>query len=219
MPTLSSTSSMINSNPMKATTDLKLTKKSSSRDRNTLPSFGFNKNNSLHGASDHTSATVSSDIESILDDAERILAAPVGAEIPALDLSDEETSKLTVEALLTRQLGIRFIDARALATEAKLEFDVKGYPSQEMKLKIVEYAVNKFQNEMPQEQQATLRRVSSSLNTAKDECRRSISSASSLSSSSHHRRRSSSNSTTASQQQQQRQPMKRLSLLGMKLQG
>ena len=36
-----------------------------------------------------------------------------------------------VESLLTRELDLRFIDARALATEARISLGVEGYPSRD----------------------------------------------------------------------------------------
>ncbi len=36
----------------------------------------------------------------------------------------------SVEGYLTRELGIRFIDARELANEAKIALGISGYPSQ-----------------------------------------------------------------------------------------
>jgi hypothetical protein len=51
---------------------------------------------------------------------------------------------MTVEAVLTRDLEIRFIDARALCNEAKLGLGVVGYPSPEQEFLLVEEAKKIF---------------------------------------------------------------------------
>jgi hypothetical protein len=43
--------------------------------------------------------------------------------------STTSRSSLNLEAILTRDLGVRFIDARAMATEAKLNLGIEGYVS------------------------------------------------------------------------------------------
>lgn len=51
---------------------------------------------------------------------------------------------MTVEAEVTRQLGIRFIDARALASEAKLLEGVSGYATKEQETKLIHRATELF---------------------------------------------------------------------------
>jgi hypothetical protein len=41
----------------------------------------------------------------------------------------QHTYIMSLEATLTRELNIRFIDARAFATEAKIQLGVEGYPT------------------------------------------------------------------------------------------
>jgi hypothetical protein len=73
---------------------------------------------------------------------------------------------MTVESFLTRELQVRFIDARNLATEAKLNLGVFGYPSHEQQEAIIEEALKVFQ-QRPNEVQAGMRRLSSSLDAVK----------------------------------------------------
>lgn len=52
---------------------------------------------------------------------------------------------MCVESDLSRKLGITFIDARSVATEAKLALGIHCYPSDEQKEQIIEEAVKIFQ--------------------------------------------------------------------------
>ena len=52
---------------------------------------------------------------------------------------------MTVESRLTRALNITFIDARTLATEAKLKLGLLGYPGKAQESQIVEEATRMFQ--------------------------------------------------------------------------
>jgi hypothetical protein len=47
---------------------------------------------------------------------------------------------MTIEAALTCQFGITFIDARALATEAKLNLKITGYPSKKEREDLIKEA-------------------------------------------------------------------------------
>ena len=38
---------------------------------------------------------------------------------------------LSVESLLTRELNLRFIDARMLVTEARITLGIEGYPDRD----------------------------------------------------------------------------------------
>ena len=148
--------------------------------------------------SDHTVSTLGSsksskseeeeerrEIANILDDAERVLK--IDDQDDQHDDQDSESVStsatgdlryMTVEAMLTRTLGIRFIDARNMTTEAKLTLDIKGYPTLEMKQRIVEYCTKKFKNDYTPQQQLQLQEMATTL----DECCKSV-----LSSSQHSR--------------------------------
>ena len=52
---------------------------------------------------------------------------------------------MTVESIITRRLGITFIDARSISTEAKLSLGISGYPSQCQIEDLVEEAVRIFE--------------------------------------------------------------------------
>jgi hypothetical protein len=73
---------------------------------------------------------------------------------------------MTVEAVLTRELNIRFIDARALCNEAKLGLEVVGYPSPEQEVLLVEEAKTIFQAR-PEEIQRAMKRLKSNLDAVK----------------------------------------------------
>lgn len=49
-----------------------------------------------------------------------------------------------IESILTRRLGITFIDARTVATEAKLNLGIHGYPTPEEKALLVDEAERIF---------------------------------------------------------------------------
>jgi hypothetical protein len=63
---------------------------------------------------------------------------------------------MTVEAVLTRELEIRFIDARALCNEAKLGLGVDGYPSPEQEVLLVEEAKMIFRARPEETQRAMM---------------------------------------------------------------
>jgi hypothetical protein len=48
------------------------------------------------------------------------------------------------EAQITRELGIRFIDARSLTVEARLQEGIVGYPTEEQKAKLIQTAIKLF---------------------------------------------------------------------------
>ena len=52
---------------------------------------------------------------------------------------------MTVESVLTRRLGITFIDARAITTEARLALDIHHYPSESEKEMLVEEALKIYE--------------------------------------------------------------------------
>ena len=91
---------------------------------------------------------------------------------------------MSIEQLLTRELDIRFIDARELVNEAKLSLGIVGYPSKEQLQRLQEQSVSLF-DRLPENQKSAMRRRNGELTAIKSQ---------SLSSSS--RTRSSSISTT-----------------------
>jgi hypothetical protein len=73
---------------------------------------------------------------------------------------------MTVEAILTRELEISFIDARTLCNEAKLGLGIDGYPSPEQELPLVE-ATNMIFRARPEETQRAMRRRKTNLDAVK----------------------------------------------------
>ena len=72
----------------------------------------------------------------------------------------------TIEGTLTRKLGIRFIDARSLATQAKINLDIFTYPSAEQERKIIEEAVIIFESKSA-EDRISLLELNDELESAK----------------------------------------------------
>jgi hypothetical protein len=75
-------------------------------------------------------------------------------------------NSMTVESFLTRELDIRFIDARNIVTEAKINLGVNGYPSKDQERELREEAIKIFQ-QRPGEAQTTMRRLSADLEAIK----------------------------------------------------
>lgn len=73
---------------------------------------------------------------------------------------------MTVEAILTRRLGITFIDARAIATEAKLALQIHGYPTDAEKEMLVEEAL-KIYEQTPEDTRDAMRSNLESLEQSK----------------------------------------------------
>jgi hypothetical protein len=69
---------------------------------------------------------------------------------------------MPVEAYLTRQLHIRFIDARTLCTEAKVSLGVEGYPTDDQEGMLIQEAIQIFARH-PNETKAAMRRLKSDL--------------------------------------------------------
>ena len=75
---------------------------------------------------------------------------------------------MSVESTLTRELNIRFIDARAIATEAKLNLGIDGYVSDHhMQLAVVNEATRIFQEEKSQSDRIAMQVINQRLNYAK----------------------------------------------------
>ena len=73
---------------------------------------------------------------------------------------------MTVEAILTRELKIRFIDARALVTEAKLILGITGYAQKEQENELIAEAIKVFQAK-PKAEQASLQQANDDLESIK----------------------------------------------------
>eukprot|EP00934_Nitzschia_sp_Nitz4_P001130 Nitzschia sp. Nitz4//scaffold137_size62074//35538//35897//NITZ4_006419-RA/size62074-processed-gene-0.91-mRNA-1//-1//CDS//3329535712//1130//frame0 len=94
----------------------------------------------------------------------------------------------TVESFLTRELDVRFIDARHITSEAKLSLGIHGYPTQEQMEFIKEEAVRIF-NSLPASDQYALRKLNYDLETSKSPASSIVGGSSEYSSSSSHTRR------------------------------
>ena len=69
---------------------------------------------------------------------------------------------MTVEMFLTRKLDIRFIDARSITNEAKVNLGIHGYPTKEQELQIKKEACRIF-CERPETSKDTMRHLRASL--------------------------------------------------------
>ena len=58
---------------------------------------------------------------------------------------------MTVEAALTRALGITFIDAREVAIQARLNLEIYKYPTEIQKALLVTEAIHVFENELTED--------------------------------------------------------------------
>ena len=74
---------------------------------------------------------------------------------------------MTIEAALTRTLEIRFIDARAIANEAKLNLGISGYPSRDQQAMLVEEAIRIFE-QWPDQLKEDMRRLRDHLDACKN---------------------------------------------------
>jgi hypothetical protein len=63
---------------------------------------------------------------------------------------------MTIEAALTRELGIRFIDARCLANEARLREGIEGYPTEQQKALLLKTALVIFHEKSEDERFAMI---------------------------------------------------------------
>lgn len=73
---------------------------------------------------------------------------------------------MSIEASLTRDLHIRFIDARAITNEARIRCGIEGYPTREQQGIIQAEAIKIFQ-EKPEMEKESLRRMNSNLEIIK----------------------------------------------------
>eukprot|EP00339_Tiarina_fusa_P028845 CAMPEP_0117015480 /NCGR_PEP_ID=MMETSP0472-20121206/12362_1 /TAXON_ID=693140 ORGANISM="Tiarina fusus, Strain LIS" /NCGR_SAMPLE_ID=MMETSP0472 /ASSEMBLY_ACC=CAM_ASM_000603 /LENGTH=135 /DNA_ID=CAMNT_0004719295 /DNA_START=63 /DNA_END=468 /DNA_ORIENTATION=+ len=73
---------------------------------------------------------------------------------------------MTIEAVLTRELSLRFIDARNIATEARLNLQIHHYPTKDQEQAILQEACRIF-NSRPEEQRCAMQRMSADLRSIK----------------------------------------------------
>lgn len=73
---------------------------------------------------------------------------------------------MSIESTLTRELDIRFIDARDLVNEAKMSLDIVGYPTKQQEKVLTKTAVDLFKSRPDRERQV-LRRRSADLQAMK----------------------------------------------------
>lgn len=73
---------------------------------------------------------------------------------------------MSIEGILTRELDIRFIDARELVNEAKMALGITGYPTQEMKETLRNEAIQIFKRRS-QKTQERMRHLNTALIAAK----------------------------------------------------
>ena len=73
---------------------------------------------------------------------------------------------MTIEATLTREVGITFIDARKFVTQAKLEMGIKGYPNKDQQDELIEIAKKAFHSQ-PEEAQKAMQVKRAGLESAK----------------------------------------------------
>lgn len=80
-------------------------------------------------------------------------------------MSGATTGSPSVECYLTRELSIRFIDARELANEAKITLGITGYPTKGEQRLVCTQAMRVFNNR-PDTEKLALRRLNSDLTEA-----------------------------------------------------
>jgi hypothetical protein len=73
---------------------------------------------------------------------------------------------MTVEHELTRELDIRFIDARSIVNDAKVMLSIQGYTSKEDDVKIRHAALHIF-DQQPESSKRTMRSMSAGLEAVK----------------------------------------------------
>ena len=72
-----------------------------------------------------------------------------------------------VESSVSRELEIRFLDAKAIVTDAKLNLGIAGYPSERQALHIQREAVRIFANEKSETERLHMRLLHHKLNRVK----------------------------------------------------
>ena len=80
----------------------------------------------------------------------------------------EAVGMMTIETILTRELNIRFIDARELGCQAKLNLGIVGYAAdQQTKSMLVQEAIRIFQLERSASAKDVMRKLNNDLETLK----------------------------------------------------
>ena len=74
---------------------------------------------------------------------------------------------MTFEAIITRKLNVRFIDARTLEIKAKLNLDIEGYPSDEKKDRLLEEVLRIFNEDLSESEREQMQLDNSTLISAK----------------------------------------------------
>lgn len=69
---------------------------------------------------------------------------------------------MSIEASLTRDLNIRFIDAKEITNEARVRCGIQGYPTREQQRVIVSQALKIFEQKS-EEEKACLRRMNADM--------------------------------------------------------
>ena len=84
------------------------------------------------------------------------------------NLKPENISRqTTVESILMEELELRFIDARSLATTAKLKLEIKGYPSNVQKVQLANKSMALF-FDLPLDDQLSMRQTKVVFDSVKD---------------------------------------------------
>ena len=61
-----------------------------------------------------------------------------------------------IESFLTREFEIRFIDARVLATEARLNLGIKGYVAKDQEQAVIDEAIRIFDEERREQERCSM---------------------------------------------------------------
>ena len=83
------------------------------------------------------------------------------------DDDDDSLAVQVIESTLIEKLSIRFIDARNLATKARLDMGIKGYPSKIQRVQVVQQCMKTFYS-MPIEIQETMKQDKCIFDTHKE---------------------------------------------------
>lgn len=83
-------------------------------------------------------------------------------------LSITSQGMMSIEQFLTRELEIRFIDARELVNEAKLSLGIVGYPTKEQLQVLQEQSVSLF-DRLPDHQKSAMRQRNGELTAIKSQ--------------------------------------------------
>ena len=73
---------------------------------------------------------------------------------------------MSVESIITRELDIRFIDARHMVAEAKMKMGIQGYPTEQQKAALKNEVIKIFR-QCPLQEQVAMVRMSTELESLK----------------------------------------------------